>query len=307
MKRRLALGLLLALWACQPKDPLAEDRNLCGDGAAAAEARIEACTHLIDSGNLDAVGRAEALANRAESNLAKQAVTAALRDYEAALRLNDNNSRALEGRARILLASGQLDAAEPLLDRLVSGGRASADVWRMKGDIALQRSEYSAAIGFFDDAISADGQSALAYAHRARAKEQLRDTTGAGADFDSAIRLDGALAEARAGRCWLNLRAQQDLEQARSDAEAAVLADPRSIDAQLCRGVLALRAGEWENARHAFDAALDVAPGNPTALFGRGVARRRSGDNAGRSDMNQARDFDRHIGETFDAWGVETY
>ena len=57
----------------------------------------------------------------------------------------------------------------------------------------------------------------------------------------------------------------------------------------------------------AFDAALAVEPGNPTALFGRGVARRRSGESAGREDMNQARDFDGHIGEAFDEWGVETF
>ena len=95
--------------------------------------------------------------------------------------------------------------------------------------------------------------------------------------------------------------------QARNDAEAAVTADARQVDAQLCRGILQLRGGEWENARHAFEAALAVEPGNPTALFGRGVARRRSGEGAGREDMNQARDFDSHIGEAFDEWGVETF
>jgi hypothetical protein len=50
-----------------------------------------------------------------------------------------------------------------------------------------------------------------------------------------------------------------------------------------------------------------VEPGNPTALFGRGVARRRGGDGDGSRDMNQARDFDHHIGEQFDRLGVRTY
>jgi tetratricopeptide (TPR) repeat protein len=234
-------------------------------------------------------------------------VTPALRDYEAALRLDESNARALEGRAGILLASGQLDAAEPLVDRLISAGNASAAALRIKGDIDLQRGAYTEAIEHFDDAISADGRLALAYAHRARAKERLQDSVGARADYDSAIRFDGTLAEARAGRCWLNLREDRDLGQARNDAEAAVAADPQQVDAQLCRGILQLRGGEWENARRAFEAALAVEPGNPTALFGRGVARRRSGEGAGREDMNQARDFDRHIGEAFDDWGVETF
>jgi tetratricopeptide (TPR) repeat protein len=307
MKRWLGLGIVLALAACQPKDPLAEDRAACADTHAAADARIEACTHLIESGRLEDAPRAEAQAMRGDAQFAKDAVTPALRDYEAALRLDENNARALEGRAGILLASGQLDAAEPLVDRLISAGHPPANVLRIKGDIALQRGEYTEAIEQFDDAISADGRLALAYAHRARAKERLSDTNGARADYDSALRLDNALVEARSGRCWLSLRNQGDLGQARNDADAAATADPRNVDAQLCRGVLQLHSGEWANARASFEAALEVEPGNPTALFGRGVARRRSGDNAGREDMNQARDFDHHIGEAFDQWGVETY
>jgi len=75
----------------------------------------------------------------------------------------------------------------------------------------------------------------------------------------------------------------------------------------VCRGILQLRNREWGGARTSFEAALAREPGNPVALFGRGVARRRGGDDDGREDMNRARDFDRHIGEKFDAWGVDTF
>lgn len=307
MRVWLGLGLVLGLAACQPSDPLAQDRAACAQANLASEERIAACTRLIESADLEDAERAEAQASRGEAHYAADAVTPALRDFEAALRLNENNPRALEGRARILLASGQLDAAEPLLDRLIEAGSPSGDALRMKGDIALQRSEYTDAIEHYDDALNEDGRLALAYAHRARAKERLQDLVGAHTDYGEAIRIDGTLAEARAGRCWLNLNQDQDLGQARNDAEAAVAAAPENVDAQICRGVLQLRGGEWANARASFDAALAIQSGNPTALFGRGVARRRSGDNDGRADMNQARDFDGHVGETFDRWGVETY
>jgi tetratricopeptide (TPR) repeat protein len=306
MKQWLAAGIVLALAACERLDPRAEDRATCA-GASGAEERIAACTRLIESGELDEPARAEAQALRGDAHYTADAVTPALRDYEAALRLNENNARALEGRAGILLASGQLDAAEPLVDRLIEAGNASANALRIKGDIALLRAAYTDAISYFNDAIAADGRLALAYAHRARAKERLGDATGARADYGSAIQIDGALAEARAGRCWLSLREGRDLEQARNDAEAAVAADPRQVEAQLCRGVLQLRGGEWANAQRSFEAAQEVEPGNPTALFGRGIARRRSGENDGRADMNQARDFDRRVAEAFRAWGVETY
>ena len=307
MRRWLGLGIVLALAACEPADPLARDRAACAEAGRASDERVAACTRLIESGELDDAARAEMQALRGDAHHSADAVTPALRDYEAALRLNENNARALQGRAGILLASGQLDAAELLLDRLIASGEASGDAMRMRGDIALQRAAYTDAIEHYDDALAADGRLALAYAHRARAKERLRDVEGARTDYTEAIRIDGALAEARAGRCWLNVMHEGDIDQARNDAEAAVAAEPQNVQAQLCRGVLQLRGEEWQNAQTSFEAALALEPGNPTALFGRGVARRRGGDRDGREDMNQARDFDRHIGEAFDDWGVRTY
>jgi tetratricopeptide (TPR) repeat protein len=306
MKRWVVAGMVLALAACQQADPMAENRRTCADADENTAARVAACTALIESGDLDTGAEADALANRGAARRGDE-LTPALRDFEAALRLNEDQPLALDGRAGILLASGQLDAAEPLVDRLIASGAASSHAYLMKGDIALQRGEFSDAIEHFDDAVNADGRSAIAYAHRARAKTRLQDSAGARSDYDTAIRLDGTLAEARTGRCWLNLREDRELSQARNDAEAAVAAEPELVEAQLCRGILQLRGREWENARVAFEAALAVEPGNPTALFGRGVARRRGGDGEGREDMNQARDFDRHVGEAFDEWGVETF
>ncbi len=173
MRRWVAAGMLLALAACQPSDPLAQDRAMCADADAAVEPRVAACSRLIESGEGDDPARAEWQALRGDAYYGADEVTPALRAYEAALRLDESNARALEGRAGILLASGQLDAAEPLVDRLIEAGNASAEALRIKGDIVLQRGAYTEAIEHFDDAISADGRLALAYAHRARAKERL--------------------------------------------------------------------------------------------------------------------------------------
>ncbi len=211
MRRWLGLGIVLALAACEPADPLARDRAACAEAGRASDERVAACTRLIESGELDDAARAEMQALRGDAHHSADAVTPALRDYEAALRLNENNARALQGRAGILLASGQLDAAELLLDRLIASGEASGDAMRMRGDIALQRAAYTDAIEHYDDALAADGRLALAYAHRARAKERLRDVEGARTDYTEAIRIDGALAEARAGRCWLNVMHEGDI------------------------------------------------------------------------------------------------
>ena len=61
------------------------------------------------------------------------------------------------------------------------------------------------------------------------------------------------------------------------------------------------------DAKASFEAVLAIDAGNTTALFGRGIARNRSGDRAGTRDMNQARDFEQNISQRFDEYGVRTY
>jgi len=305
----VSLAAVAALSACerQPADPMAQNREVCADDDRASAERIAACSALIDSGELDPSARAEAQAQRGVAYREADEVTPALRDFEAVLRVDESNADALAGRAYILVASGQLDAADVFVGRLLETGELAADAHFLTGEIAQARGDHAAALASYSAAIDADRDMAIAYARRGRAKQRLDDIDGALSDFDTALRQDASLVDARAGRCWLSLRQERDLSRARSDAETAVAADPRNVEGQLCRGILQLRGEEWVMAKTSFDAALEVEPGNPTALFGRGVARRRSGDGDGREDMNRARDFDRHIGEAFDEWGVRTF
>lgn len=297
--------LALALGACDGAQVEVDDSARCLS-AEEAEAKIEACTIAAQNESLTPEQRSVAFSTRGDANDEAGDVTAALRDYGSAIELDAENPAALLGRGRILLASGQLDAAEPALRRAIELDQ-SGQAHQLIGHILLRRGEFSEAIAMFNTALDRDPRSAPSLAGRARAKQRLGDLDGAANDFDQAIRADGNLAEARAGRCWLDLNQNRQLERARQDADAAVAAQPNYVEGQICRGVLQLREGEWADAKISFDAALAVESGNPIALFGRGVARRRSGDNNGTEDMNLARDFDGHIGEQFDAFEVRTY
>ncbi|MGQ0531456.1 MAG: tetratricopeptide repeat protein [Caulobacteraceae bacterium] len=298
-------GLVLALAACDRSEQPVDQAAACLE-AEEVEARIAFCTTATENDALSAELRSQALSARAGAYDVAGDVTAALRDYGAALELDQTNASALLGRSRILINSGQLDAAQPLLQRALNIDQSSS-ANEMMGQISLRRGQFAEAINYFNAALEHEPRSAAALAARARAKQRSGDLEGATQDFDRAIQLDGNLADARAGRCWLDLNQNRELARARSDAEAAVAADPSYIEGQLCRGVLQLREGQWADARTSFEAVLAIESGNPIALFGRGVARRRSGDNDGAEDLNLARDFDRHIGEQFDDLGVETY
>ncbi|MEZ5973053.1 MAG: tetratricopeptide repeat protein [Hyphomonadaceae bacterium] len=296
--------LAAALAACDRTD-VADDSQRCL-AAQEAEAKIAACTAAAQNESLAPQQRSVAYSTRGEAQEDTGNVTAALRDYGSAIDLYSENPIAFLGRGRILLASGQLDAAEPAARRAIELSQAG-EAYLILGQIQVRRGEFSEAISSFNAALDHEPRSAIALAGRARAKQRLNDLEGAANDYDQAIRTDGILAEARAGRCWLDLNEKREFDRARQDADAAVAADPRNVEGQLCRGVLQLREGQWADAKASFEAALVVESGNPIALFGRGVARRRSGDNAGTEDMNQARDFDGHIGEQFDDFGVRTY
>jgi len=304
-----AAVLALALASCsKAADPLAEARAHCDDRAVEAQDRINACSQLLDGGKLQGAQRAVALAHRGEAHVAAKETTPALRDFEASLALDANNLEATYGRAAILLDSGQLDAAQPLVQRMVAAGYNLVQAQYMAGRIALARGEYQNAVTAFDAALALDSGYAPALALRGRAKESLGQDGDARADYDAAIAHDSSAANALAWRCWMKLRAKPIVDaDARADADAAVRADPHVVEGQTCLGVLQLRAGEWGDAQSAFDAALTYEPGNPVALFGRGVARRRSGDDHGADDMNQAHEFDAHVREFYFALGVTTY
>jgi tetratricopeptide (TPR) repeat protein len=307
MAAALAASVLAA--GCQQRsaDPLAAARAACSEPGE-AEARINACTALLESGEIGASDRALAHAGRGEALAEAGDVTEALRDFGVALESDPQNMMAVKGRAAILIESGQLDAAAPLVERLIASGESTAEASYLNGRILLARGELDDAITAFTRAIDEDDRFADAYARRAVAKQRQRDYAAALVDFDQAIAINPQLTSALAGRCWARvLMDADDLGQARADAREATEIDPRLVDAQLCKGLLHLRDGEWAEARVAYEAALEVEPGNPAALFGRGVSRRRGGDDEGRDDMNRARDFDSRIARTFEDLGVRTF
>lgn len=304
--RRARWAALAALWvaACgetAEENPLARAQAECAGGA------LEACRVVLESADADAPSRAAALTQRGWGKLADGDPSGAQGDFRAALDLDASNAHAVLGRATILAESGQLDAAMPFVERVIASGAYVAEAQTIKGRMAFARGDLDGAASAYEAALRADGRYAPAHAGRGLVKQVRGEHDGAIADFSAAIDHDPTLASAHAGRCWSRMRINGDLAAARRDADAAVAAAPRAIDGQLCLGLVALRTQDWERARLAYDAAVQLEPGNPMALFGRGVARRRAGDSAGTRDINQARDFDQHIREEFFDLGVRTY
>lgn len=304
----LAALTLFALVACQPPsppDPLAEARETCARAGARVEERKAACDALL-AAQLEPADRVAALIHRGDVSRGANDPTAALADYNAALAIDAENADAKLGRATVLLRSGQLDAAQPLIDSVIEADATSARALLLRAQLKVKQGDVGAAMPDFDAAIAQDSQSAEAFAQRGLAKQRFEDYAAAERDFDAAIRLDSREPNARSGRCWNRIYQNGDDGAAENDAQSAVEAEPSLISARLCLGIALLRQHKYPQAREVYDAAVQLEPANAAALFGRGYARRADGQREeGAADIRRAYEFNSRIDEEFERLGVD--
>jgi tetratricopeptide (TPR) repeat protein len=82
--------------------------------------------------------------------------------------------------------------------------------------------------------------------------------------------------------------------------------EPNDIAAFDSRGFTYLKIGEWDSAIQDYSSALQHDPRLASALYGRGLAKRKKGDTAGgRADMAAATAIDPNIAGDFARYGVQ--
>lgn len=126
-------------------------------------------------------------------------------------------------------------------------------------------------------------------------------------DFDEVLRRDPRHAAALDDRCWV-LAMLDEMHAALADCDAALRVVPNYADALDSRGLVNLKLGFYRKAINDYTAALAQLPGEKraTALYGRGVAKRRSGNVAGaKIDMDAAKAIRPTIAEDFASYGIE--
>jgi tetratricopeptide (TPR) repeat protein len=104
--------------------------------------------------------------------------------------------------------------------------------------------------------------------------------------------------------CWARATRGTQLERALADCSAAIAItpEPAYFDS---RGVVRLRLQAYADAIGDFDAALDKNANMPSSLFGRGLAKLRSGDKpGGEADLAAARKLDPRIDRQFADMGM---
>lgn len=137
---------------------------------------------------------------------------------------------------------------------------------------------------------------------RAEAKERGGEREAALHDFDAALELweDAPTALLGAGRVHL---AQGDYSGAEPYLRRSIHVHDSGIAADMF-GAHFLQQGDNASALREYDALLARQPDNANGLYGRGVARIRTGDEAGREDIARARTLYDRIDRDFEERGI---
>ncbi|MCI0599934.1 MAG: caspase family protein [Beijerinckiaceae bacterium] len=122
-------------------------------------------------------------------------------------------------------------------------------------------------------------------------------------DFNEVLRLRPRDFEALNNRCWARAMAGE-LQIALKDCDAAIELQPGYADALDSRGFIKLKTGQPGGALADYDAALQIKK-QPSSLYGRGIAKKRTGDTVGGdSDIAAAKVMDPAIAAEFGRSGI---
>ena len=100
-----------ALTAPAASDTLKDQTDICADEQAGADPRIDACTWLLQSEQLEPDSIPTILFNRGDAYRAKRQYDRAIEDYNQAIRLRPDDAGAFNNRGSIYEARGRNDFA----------------------------------------------------------------------------------------------------------------------------------------------------------------------------------------------------
>jgi tetratricopeptide (TPR) repeat protein len=283
MGRFILLGITAAAILFAPVKGVAQDlraqnweRCTNANGAHAAEAAIAACSALLE-GHETPQNESVVLSNRADAYHSARNLPAAIADL-----------------SRILNR------------QLVYAGRRWA-IYDRRADMRLYSGDYAGAGRDYEQAaqlLSSDD--AYSLSTRGHMRAQARDFTRALDDLDHAVDARPEIASLRLRRCLARAAANQQLDLAKADCEAAQQ-NRATPQGHFASGLVALRASDMANAWAEFDAAVSLDRRNGRFIYARGLAARAAGrvDDAA-ADMAAAEHLTPGVSHYFIFMGFQT-
>jgi tetratricopeptide (TPR) repeat protein len=231
----------------------------------APKIRVSSCTELIDAGVVSGKLLAALFNNRGLAYHMGRDYARSIADFDEAIRLDPTSDSAFLNRAR---------------------------------SYVLQK-KYDLALADYDKAIELDPKNAGAYMNRGNVHHERGDTERAIADYGAAIQIRPADPKAFHNRCGVLLEIGQ-AEAAFADCNEALRLSPDYTPAFLLRGDANFALARFEQAAADYGAFLRQNPRNAWALYGRGMAKMKTGDEAGgTADIQAAKALSADIEQDF--------
>ena len=238
---------------------------------------IEACSKLIEGGrgNLAAYHAA-----RGETLLGKNDCDGALADFDAAVRLQPNDSNNYGGRG-LVFYSCKLDfkQAEAAFSDVIRLSPRDAAAYDIRGNARKYLGDLDGAIADDTMAIRLAPNFGMYYGNRALSWSEKGDAAHALADFNRDVQLEPNVAAAFGNR-GLFFLGRNDNDQAIADFTEAIRLDPRYAKAYANRSDAWRQKGDLDRSLADADQAIALAPGDSLNYTRRADALRYRGDYA---------------------------
>jgi tetratricopeptide (TPR) repeat protein/transglutaminase-like putative cysteine protease len=238
----------------------------------------------------------------------------ALADMDRILAREPNHAIAHASRARILAQQGHQPESLAAIDRALAADPGNFAFAVMRADLLARfgradeaAAAYRAALAMLDSLARTlagePGEAAFSNERMAILSRSGR-TAEAVAIADATLRRYAGNTLMLAARCGVRVEGNVELAQAQRDCDQALRDEPGHPIATPARAMLDLRRARWAEAISDFTRTLADEPRSARALYGRGVARVRSGDTAGQADIADARRIEFDIDWEFARLGL---
>jgi len=163
---------------------------------------------------------------------------------------------------QLLILKNRLDDATKLNDEVLKANARDVDALIYRGQIMLRRTQNSAAVDAFQNALRDDPDNAVAHYQLGVAYDQQHDESRAESEWREAVRLRADLTDAQRALAALEIR-RGDVDALLQTAQQIITTQPYAPDGYLFKGVADLARQNYSDAQHDAEQAAQRAPQSP--------------------------------------------
>jgi len=178
-------------------------------------------------------------------------------------------------------------------------------IYRQRGDARLRLNQYLDAVDDYTQALKTADDPAAILSKRADANFGAQDYAHAAQDYDNVVKLNPTDLRSLDMACQVRALWGQQFDVAIAYCDKAIQLQPAQGHFHWTRALVEYRAGHFSDAAADADTAFKLNPNSASALYLRGMAKRKLGDMAGGdADLASAKAMQADVIDNFKNFGM---